>query len=598
MSEPTNGHQGHGTGRRRSGAHSGRPSAPAAVTDHAESTDGADTGRGSETEAAPRGRAAAHRAARGGGRRRGRRALKTAGLAMGFVLLVTGGVAAYAYWKLNSNIASDDLSANGKDGAGHEKPDAFGRTPINILVIGSDGRTSAKDCKLGGACKQASGQRADVEMVLHISADRSNATVMSVPRDLRADWSGCHDTDHPSMGPQHNMMINTALAGGPGCSVVAVHELTGIPIDHFMMADFSNVVDMSNAVGGVSVCVDANIYDPYSHLKLKRGPHSLQGTAALEFLRTRHGFGDSSDSRGRTEGQHVFLTALLNKLKDDGTLSSPTKMWKVANAATKLTVDKALDSPSKLIGLGTDLNKVPTSRFRFVTLQTADTKTNGVWETHLVQPKASALLRTLANDQSLTTTSSETTTASPSAPASATPPVPLTSIAVQVRNGAAVNGQPVQKRAAAVAAALIDRGFSEQTSAVTGTPTATTSVTYPAGQSAQARAVANALGIPTKYLKQSASATSIVLVVGSDWTTGATFPGAKPGATDAERESALSGASSQLGNVKGTCVKVSRFDSAIGVDANGHVTTAENPPHSTSPTHAYAISPNVEDSAP
>ncbi|WP_372461645.1 hypothetical protein [Actinacidiphila acidipaludis] len=84
--------------------------------------------------------------------------MKITGLTMGFVLLATGGAAAYAYWKLNGNIKSDDLSANGKDGAGHERPDAFGRTPVNILVIGSDGRTSSAYCKLGGACKQAGGR--------------------------------------------------------------------------------------------------------------------------------------------------------------------------------------------------------------------------------------------------------------------------------------------------------------------------------------------------------------------------------------------------------------------------------------------------------
>ncbi|NUS13936.1 MAG: LCP family protein [Streptomyces sp.] len=514
---------------------------------------------------------------------------------MGFVLLLAGGAAAYAYWKLNSNIQSDDLSANGKDGAGHEKADAFGRTPINILVIGSDERTSAADCKLGGACDKASGKRADVEMVVHISADRSNATVMSVPRDLRASWSGCHDDGHQEMGAQHNVMINTALAGGPGCSVVAVHELTGIPIDHFMMVKFSGVVDMSNAVGGVQVCVDADVYDPYSHLKLKKGKHTLQGDAALEFLRTRHGFGDSSDSRGRTEGQHIFLTALLNKLKDDGTLGSPTKMWKVANAATKaLTVDKSLDSVTKLIGLGEDLNKVPTNRVTFATLQTADAKVNGVYQTHLVQPGASDLFRTIANDQSLTTGSGGKVTAS----ASPSPTVPPAQIAVQVRNGAALDGVLVKGRASEVATELTNRGFSKETSAVTGTPTATTSLTYPAGRQAEAQSVAKALGIPAKDVTQSATGSGIVLVVGSDWTAGTTFPGAKVGASDAQRKSALDGANSQLGSEKGTCAKVSRFNDVIGVDANGRVTTAPNPPHSTSPTRAYAISPNVKDSAP
>ncbi|TFV34007.1 hypothetical protein E4K10_43410 [Streptomyces sp. T1317-0309] len=76
---------------------------------------------------------------------------------MGFVLLLGIGTAAYAYWKLTSGIKSDDLSANGKDGAGHETPDAFGRSPINILVIGSDARATASDCKLAAPAGQRAG---------------------------------------------------------------------------------------------------------------------------------------------------------------------------------------------------------------------------------------------------------------------------------------------------------------------------------------------------------------------------------------------------------------------------------------------------------
>jgi hypothetical protein len=274
-------------------------------------------------------------------------------------------------------------------------------------------------------------------------------------------------------------------------------------------------------------------------------------------------------------------------------------MWRLANAATQsLTVDNSLHHLTRLAGLGADLNKVPTNRVTFATLQTTDTKVNGVYETHLVQPGASALFRTIADDQSLTTATGGKVTASAPPSAAPAPTVPPSSVAVRVRNGAAVDGVLVKGRASAVAGELTDRGFSKRTSAVTGTPAATTSVTYPAGRSAQAQAVAKALGIPAKYLRESASATGIVLVVGSDWTTGTTFPGGKTDASDTQRKSALDGANSQLGSDKGKCAKVSRFDDVIGVDADGHVTTAPNPPHSTSPTRAYAISPNVKDSAP
>ncbi|SEG62334.1 transcriptional attenuator, LytR family [Actinacidiphila yanglinensis] len=501
---------------------------------------------------------------------------------MGFLLLVGCGAGAYAYFKLTGNIKSDDLSANGKNGAGKEKPDAFGRTPINILVIGSDARADAADKKLGGAA-DSSGARADVEMVLHISADRSNATVMSIPRDLVASWSGCHDKGHASMGPQTDQKINAALNGGPGCSVDAVHQLTGITIDHFMMVDFDGVVKMSNAVGGVPICVDNNVYDPYSHLKLKKGDHTLKGDAALEFLRTRHGFGDSSDSRGRTVAQHIYLNSLVGTLKSHGTLSSPTKLWKLANAATSaLTVDNSLDSPSKLIGLANDLNKVPQNRITYATLQTYDTTVNGVSETLISKPSAPALFKTIIDDQSLTTASGGKTKAS------AAPTVPPSTIAVTVQNGTETGG-----RAGAIAQELIDKGFSQQTTSGNGASAATTLLSYPAGEQAQAQSVAKALGLPSKAVKQG-TGTGIVLLIGNDWTTGTVFPGGKAGSTPADTKQALDGANSKLSK----CAHVSTFDDVIGLNAQGRPTSSDHTYGSVSPTRAYALSSNVKDSAP
>jgi LCP family protein required for cell wall assembly len=527
------------------------------------------------------GRAAARRNQRKQSKRGGRRALKIIGLTMGFVLLLGCGAGAYAYFKLSGNIKSDDLSANGKNGAGTEKPDAFGRTPINLLVIGSDARAKAGDKALGGAA-DSSGARADVEMVVHISADRSNATVMSIPRDLTASWSGCHDKGHPSMGPQTDQKINAALNGGPGCSVDAVHQLTGITIDHFMMVDFEGVVKMSNAVGGVPICVDNDVYDPYSHLKLKKGNHVLKGDAALEFLRTRHGFGDSSDSRGRTVAQHIYLNSLVGTLKSRGTLTSPTKLWNLANAATSaLTVDNALNTPSKLIGLVNDLNKVPQNRITYATLQTYDTKVNGVDETLMSKPSAPALFQTIANDQSLTTASGK-------AKPSASPTVPPSSIAVQVQNGSQAGG-----RAGAIAQELIGKGFSQQTTSGNGPSTTTTSLSYPAGQQAQAKTVAKALGLPSKAVKQG-TGSGIVLLLGTDWTTGTVYPGGKAGSTPADTKQALDGANSKLTK----CAHVSTFDDVIGLNAAGQPTSSDHTYGSTSPTHAYAISPKVKDSAP
>ncbi|MDI5964868.1 LCP family protein [Streptomyces sp. SL13] len=533
-----------------------------------------------DTSAASGGRAAARK-----NRRRKHKGLKITAMVVGFVVVIGGVGVAYAYNKLNGNIHSDDLYSGTGAGAGHEKADAFGRTPINILMIGSDSRTNAADCKLGGACTPGGGARADVEMVVHISADRSNATVMSIPRDLETALPACTDNDNHTSTPARTDMINSALNWGPGCSVAAVHQLTGIPIDHFMMVDFSGVVNMADAVGGVQVCVSDNVYDPYSHLKLSKGSHTLTGDAALEFLRTRHGFGDGTDT-GRTVAQHLYLSSLISKLKSAGTLTNPSAIWSLANAATKsLTVDTGLNSISKMISLAGDVNKVPANRITFATMQTGQDPAPGMGGRLVVGPGAQTLFQTVSDDQSLTTASGKKSTAASSATA-----IPTGNIAVQVQNGTTIPG-----RAGAIAQALIAKGYSQQTAGGNGGSAATTLLTYPASQKAQAKAVAGTLGLPSSALKQG-TGSQITLLIGNDWPTGNTFPGGKGKPAPADTAQALGGASVQNGGDNKGCAQVSHF-STIGATGAGQVTTATTP-YGMTPVHAYEISPNVKNSAP
>ncbi len=208
------------------------------------------------------------------------------------------------------------------------------------------------------------------------------------------------------------------------------------------MVDFSGVIAMSDATGGVQVCVNNNVYDNYSHLKLSKGKHTLKGEAALEFVRTRHGFGDGSDL-GRTYGQHAFLSGAIQAIKAKGTLLNPTKLLGVANAATKaLTVDDGLDSIPKLISLAKEFNKVDTDRITFTTMQTMADPTNP--NRVVAAPAAAKLFATIVDDRSLSKAKSTTSTASPSASASPTASPTSTSksfFSVKVQNHSGVDGR-------------------------------------------------------------------------------------------------------------------------------------------------------------
>ncbi|OIV35933.1 transcriptional regulator [Mangrovactinospora gilvigrisea] len=523
--------------------------------------------------------------------------MKIGAIIASLFVLVVAGCGAFVYEKLNGNIKGSSLFNGTSGDAGSEKPDAYGRTPINILAIGSDGRSNKADCKIGGDC--GPGQNADVQMVVHISADRSNATVMSIPRDLKMQLPACKDPDTKQSFAGGYDKINASLQYGPGCTVAAVHQLTGIPIDHFAMVDFQGVIKMSDAVGGVQVCVSDNVYDTYSHLKLKKGDHTLQNLAALEFVRSRHAFGTGTDI-GRTYAQHLFLSSLMRKMKGAGTLANPTKLYSLANAATNaLTVDNGIKSITKLVGLGEDVNKVPSDRMTFVTMQN---QLDDAGNVHIL-PAAYNLFNAIKNDQSLTTSSggkskvaaSATGKASPSASAGSS--VDRAKVSVTVENGI---GPTARGRASTVQQALTAQGFAAGGTA-NATQTASTTLWYGPGEKAEAQAAADALGLPSSHLKQGSSA-GLVLVVGTDWPTGTSYPGgtgsgsgsdsgsgsgSSGGKSGGSSSDATDGAHAQTAGGKSSgCAPVSRFKT---VSLNGVPMT---------PTQAYAEAKDKPDSAP
>ena len=235
--------------------------------------------------------------------------------------------------------------------------------PINMLLVGSDTRTGQ-----GGGFGHVSSTLADVIILLHVSADRKNAVAMSFPRDLLVPWPACPSvTGGPGYLPQSLGQINATIAnGGPGCTLLTVQQLTGVKIPYLAMIDFKGVIEMSNAIGGVEVCVASPINDTYTKTYLSAGTHTLQGRAALQFLRTRHGVGDGSDL-SRISNQQVFMTSLFRKIKSQGVLSNPLLLLNMANAAARnMKMSDSLNDPSVLVALAGALKNVDLAKMTFL----------------------------------------------------------------------------------------------------------------------------------------------------------------------------------------------------------------------------------------
>lgn len=503
-----------------------------------------------------------HKRAGAPGRPRRRRVLRWSAMVLAVVILGTAAAGYLYYEHLNSNIKKEKLNL-GDTKIAEPTPNAFGQTPLNILLIGSDARDTKENQELGGA-KETFGSTplADVQMLLHLSADRSNMSVISMPRDTLLEIPKCTDPDTGEVyeASHGRVMTNESLGrGGPGCTVATWQELTGIHIDHFMMVDFAGVVSMADAIGGVPVCVTDNIYSHTSTgkgsgLKLEKGTTYIQGKQALQWLRTRYGFEDGSDI-ARAKAQHMYMNAMVRELRENATITNPNKLRRLAEEATQaLTVDEGLGTVTRLYDLSTELRKVEPARITMTTMPYTYVGAR-------VVPKegdAEKLFRLVREDIALDgkDEKKDTSTTPSKEAASGDPAAEKDEIGVLVQNGTMTSTLgAVGGRASTVSGLLVEEGFTKA-SADTTTAMAEdrTVVRYPSAElEGDAQAVAEALGIPVSQVEKSTNVSGVTLVVGADWREGTEY---KAEAADKGNDKTPESADALNGANKKACMEV------------------------------------------
>ncbi|QEU93954.1 LCP family protein [Streptomyces kanamyceticus] len=507
----------------------------------------------------PRGSRHRHRRGGGGGGRPPRRkrgVLRWSATVLAVLIIGTAGAGYLYYQHLNNSLQTDDLNL-GEDRAPAPTPNAAGQTPMNILLIGSDARDSKANQKLGGA-KETFGAPplADVQMLLHVSADRSNMSVVSMPRDTLLTVPKCTDPDdgkvYPQTGPK--FMTNESLSrGGPGCTVATWEKLTKIHIDHFMMVDFAGVVSMADAIGGVPVCVDKNIHSRTSAgkgsgLKLKKGTTEIEGKQALQWLRTRYGFEGGTDI-SRAKAQHMYMNALVRKLRENTSLTSPNQLRKLAeHAVDALKVDDGLGSIKKLYDLGNELKKVPAERTTMTTMPF-----DFAGERVVPKPGDAEQLFRLVRDDIPLDGKGKKKKSTPEK-LSDDPAAADDKIAIQVQNGTRTDAlAPVPGRASTVAQLLAGKGFAKAAPDTTASlAEGRTVVRFPSVDlEGDAQRVAKSLGLPLSSVKKSTDVSGVTLVVGADWREGDVPP--KPKKKD---DKTPDSADALSGSDKKACMKV------------------------------------------
>ncbi|MBE7325356.1 LCP family protein [Nocardioides sp. Y6] len=273
--------------------------------------------------------------------------------------LVTGLGAVAVYRSITSNI-------DGSDAMEHvdNRPEDFDTGPkkaVRILVMASDTR-DGEDNKIDNE----EGGLSDTTILLHISADRTRAYGISIPRDSIVDRPACGPDN--SIPEQSEAMWNAAYkVGGEGCTVEQFEQSTGVRVDGFVTIDFAGFKDMVDAIDGVPICLPFDVNDDKAKIYLKAGEREVMGDEALDYVRVRN-IGDGTDI-GRISRQQTFIASMVKKVSSAGTLARPDRVLGFLSAVAKsLTISDNINNTKQLAGIALSLQNIGMSKVQFVTV--------------------------------------------------------------------------------------------------------------------------------------------------------------------------------------------------------------------------------------
>lgn len=310
----------------------------------------------------------------------GSRAVKSLLVVIALVCVILPAVGYKAIGGLGNEMASAGNLKLGEKGKAKD-----GAT--DILLVGADSRTDAKgnplteeEAKMLRAGDDVATLNTDTIVLIRVPNDGSSATAISIPRD-----SYVHTKDLGNMkinavfgstkfekekelqdeGKDKDDIDKDSTEAGRSALIDAVANLTGITVDHYAEIGLLGFVLLTNAVGGVEVCLNNDVDDDFSGAHFEKGKQTLDGADALSFVRQRHGLprGDLD----RIARQQAFMASLAHKILSTGTLTSTSKISKLSEAVERSVV---LDNDWDVMSFATQMQDVAGGHVSFQTIPT------------------------------------------------------------------------------------------------------------------------------------------------------------------------------------------------------------------------------------
>ncbi|MCA1305286.1 LCP family protein [Microbacterium sp. 2216-1] len=297
--------------------------------------------------------------------------LKLVGIAVVVVLVSGVGVLGFVATSLTGSVSANAVEL---DGQKELPPDiAAYEGGFDILLIGVDTCEEEYAHLLRSRCENRTGDATlnDVNLLVHVSEEPRRITAVSFPRDLMVPIPECTDANGSTRSAMSKQPLNVAYEhggekGGLNCVAKTISTLTGEDIEFAAKVTFGGVIEITDAIGGVDVCLANPIKDGATGLDLAAGEHTVQGLEALQFLRTRKGVGDGSDL-GRIGNQQQYMSSLARKMISSEVLGNVPVMLRLADTAlSNVEASTSLADPMKIVQIALAVKSVPFEDIVFV----------------------------------------------------------------------------------------------------------------------------------------------------------------------------------------------------------------------------------------
>ncbi|HEX6352478.1 LCP family protein [Actinophytocola sp.] len=348
---------------------------------------------------------------------------------------------------------------------------------VDMLLVGVDSRTDAygnplpKDVlAMLNAGKNDGERNTDTMILVHIPVDGTRAIAISFPRDSWVEIAGGYGKHRlnsafayaynnareelANTAPDEKTLDEQAKVAGRKNLIETVQNLVGgsVTIDRYAEVNLLSFYDVTNAIGGVEVCLNAATQDKLSGANFPAGPQVVSGAQALAFVRQRHGL--PNGDLDRIVRQQVFLGALANKVLSADMLTSPSKVRELISAVQRSVV---LSDGWQLSTFASQMSGLNAGGIDFYTIPTLGNARIGGADVLRIDPAAVADFVTSLTKDDLPASPSDSAapgTSATSAPTTEADRPALGTITVNV-----FNGSNTSRLASQVRDSLVEKGF-------------------------------------------------------------------------------------------------------------------------------------------